>query len=295
MTTGSSKKVALIMGIANQRSIAWSCLETFLQKDWLVIYTVQNDKIKSKVERILVEQNVHERYRSNCVLGGFSCDVTDSWSMERFFREALPETLQQQQHLPQVSLHAVIHSLAFASNLKTPLIDTTRESFRQAHEISSYSLIEIARESLPYLQVPECRDNNDNDIFHSSITTLSYLGAVRAIPGYNVMGPAKASLEGIVRGLARELGSGNYPVRVNAVRAGPLPTISSKGGIAGFDLMRQDVQLNAPLGNVTTRQVANSIYHVAAEAQGMTGQTIDVDGGYSIVAGPVPEGLPSGA
>jgi enoyl-[acyl-carrier protein] reductase I len=284
-----SKKVALIMGIANQRSIAWSCLETFLQKDWFVIYTVQNDKIKSKVERI-VEQNVHDRFRS-CVLGGFSCDVTNSSSMERFFRQALPEALQKQHQEQQVSLHAVIHSLAFASNLKTPLIETTRDSFLLAHEISSYSLIEVALESLPYLQAQNRGDNEDDDTCSRSITTLSYLGAARAISGYNVMGPAKASLEGVVRGLAKELGNSICPIRVNAVRAGPLPTISSKGGIAGFDLMRQDVQVKAPLGNVTTSQVANSVYHVAAEVHGMTGQIINIDGGYSIVAGPVSDGV----
>mmetsp|Transcript_6963 Transcript_6963/g.14164 ORF Transcript_6963/g.14164 Transcript_6963/m.14164 type:complete len:210 (+) Transcript_6963:127-756(+) len=143
-----------------------------------------------------------------------------------------------------------------------------------------------------------CGGESDNS---KSITTLSYLGADRGIPGYHAMGPAKASLESIVRGLALELGQhrcGNKHndgcrargpmVRVNAVRAGPIPTLSSKGGIAGFERMRRDVELRAPLGNVSASQVASTVYHLAAEAGGMTGQTIDVDGGYSIVGGPPP-------
>jgi len=184
----------------------------------------------------------------------------------------------------------VIHSLAFAPELKNPLIETTREAYLDAHEVSAYSLIQVARESIPYLH------KNGNKNCSSSITTLSYLGAGRAIPGYNIMGPAKASLESIVRGLALELGQQQptqnqqrveHPIiRVNCVRAGPIPTLSSKGGITGFDRMRQDVRTRAPLGNVSASTVAATVYHVAAEACGMTGQTIEVDGGYSIVARP---------
>lgn len=304
------KKVALIMGIANQRSIAWSCLERFLQcKDdtvdgddgWSIIYTVQNEKTRSKVEALLEKKQMSVLSKSrnnNNILGGFVCDVMDESSMQQFFRQALPDVLQQQQQL--LSLQAVIHSIAFASQLRTTsLLETNRESFLEAHDISAYSLVEVARESLPYLQKPllpfqtddGVRDDAATPSSTRSITTLSYLGSTHAIPGYNVMGPAKASLEGVVRGLAVDLGrngshSNNCPVRVNAVRAGPLPTISSKGGIAGFDRMRKDVEDKAPLGNVTVSQVADSVYHVAAEAHGMTGQCINIDGGYSIVAGP---------
>jgi enoyl-[acyl-carrier protein] reductase I len=280
------KKAVLIMGIANQRSIAWSCMEAFLKKkDWLVIYTVQTNKANSKVQGMLEKNLLHSSCDKRNILGGFSCDVTDPSSMERFFHQELPEMLLQNPSEHHISLHAVVHSLAFASNLKTPLLETTRESFLEAHEVSAYSLIQVARESLPLLLKNETGDGNET-LCTKSITTLSYLGAARAIPGYNVMGPAKASLESVVRGLASELGSNSCPIRVNAVRAGPLPTISSKGGIAGFDLMRKDVQAKAPLGNVSAAQVADSIYHVAAEAHGMTGQTIDIDGGYSVVAGP---------
>lgn len=273
------------MGVANQRSIAMSCLNSFVQKgDWDVILTVQNDSARSKVRKI-IESRFPVTNEGSRILGEFVCDVTDPKSTDLFFHELLPETLDKEKQ----SLQAVIHSIAFAPNLRKPLLFTSQEEFLQAHEISSYSLIQVARESIPYLGT---HGENDGVERSPSITTLSYLGADRAIPGYHSMGPAKASLESTVRGLALELGQHRTTcgplVRVNAIRAGPIPTLSSKGGISGFDRMRQDVHQKAPLGNISACQVATTVYHVAAEADGMTGQTIEVDGGYSIVAGPLP-------
>jgi enoyl-[acyl-carrier protein] reductase I len=118
------------------------------------------------------------------------------------------------------------------------------------------------------------------------LTALSYLGAVKAMPHYNVMGPAKASLESVVRGLALELGSQEYHIRVNAVSAGPLNTLAARG-IAGISDIRNDVTKRAPLKrNVTAEEVADTIFFLATQATGITGQTVYVDGGYSIVAGP---------
>jgi enoyl-[acyl-carrier protein] reductase I len=323
-----SKKVALIMGVANQRSIAWSCVQSFLQQrpgvDWHVLLTYQhgNDKVKSKVQSLIDSQQGSSGTGSGAgrILGAFPCDVTDDAAVRTFFHEALPEALHRCYHQDDINhddggsvlqfsepqLHAVIHSIAYAPDLKRPLLETTREAFLLAHEVSAYSLIQVARESLPYMKVKtEALSTSTNEstagrlqqaqrartCSTTSLTTLSYLGAARAIPGYNVMGPAKASLESIVRGLALEMGGRNdnsLPVRVNAIRAGPIPTLSSRGGIANFDLMRQDVDLRSSLGrNVTAEEVASTVYHVAAEAWGMTGQTIDVDGGYSSVMGPV--------
>mmetsp|Transcript_3360 Transcript_3360/g.7589 ORF Transcript_3360/g.7589 Transcript_3360/m.7589 type:complete len:317 (-) Transcript_3360:163-1113(-) len=296
------RKVALIMGVANQRSIAMSCMESFLQKgDWDVVLTVQNERNRERVQRMVEERNKARSGGTGSTLGAFVCDVTDPGSTGLFFRESLPEALDREGK----RLEAVVHSIAFAPDLRNPLLETNREAFLDAHEISAYSLIEVARESLPLFRNNNDDDDDDNCGGESdnskSITTLSYLGADRGIPGYHAMGPAKASLESIVRGLALELGQhrcGNKHndgcrargpmVRVNAVRAGPIPTLSSKGGIAGFERMRRDVELRAPLGNVSASQVASTVYHLAAEAGGMTGQTIDVDGGYSIVGGPPP-------
>jgi enoyl-[acyl-carrier protein] reductase I len=166
--------------------------------------------------------------------------------------------------------------LAHAPNLKTtPLLQTSLEAYTEAHEISAYSLISIAQATQPLL-----------DTSSSSITTLSYLGAVRAIPGYHVMGPAKASLEAIVRGLAVELAPTN--TRVNAVSAGPIATLAAKGGIANFERMQEEMRLRAPLGTVTAEQVASTVTFLATQGTGITGQTIYVDGGYSIVGGPPP-------
>lgn len=296
--TADRSRVALIMGVTNQRSIAWSCLQRFLldgnsgtdHRPWKILLTCQNDKIRTKVESMVRGASTDN---GRAVIGTFSCDVTDPTSMQSFFQEALPEVLMTE----KLFVDAVVHSIAFAPNLKThSLLETTAEDFAIAHAVSAYSLVDVARQVFPHLA---CHKEYERNGSTSSITTLSYLGAERAIPGYNVMGPAKASLESIVRGLALELGAGNqnhqgekprrrHGVRVNAVRAGPIPTVSSKGGIADFQDMLQDVEDRAPLGrNVTSTEVAATVYHVAAEASGLTGQTIDVDGGYSIVAGPI--------
>ena len=171
------------------------------------------------------------------------------------------------------SLSAIVHSIAYAPK-HASLLETTRDSFQVAHDISAYSFLETAREALPLLQ-PE-----------SSLTTLSYLGAVRAVPNYQIMGAAKASLESLVRGLALELGSPPYHIRVNSVSAGPLNTLSARG-ITGISELRNHVEQHAPLKcNITAKQVADTIVFLATKGTGITGQTIYVDGGYSIVAGP---------
>eukprot|EP00934_Nitzschia_sp_Nitz4_P005985 Nitzschia sp. Nitz4//scaffold52_size167869//82450//83229//NITZ4_002279-RA/size167869-processed-gene-0.97-mRNA-1//1//CDS//3329554044//5975//frame0 len=253
------------MGVANQRSIAWSCVETFAQNGWKVILTSQNDKLLSKAQA-LVDKFPH-------TVKSFPCDVATDMQGESSseFSQRLADALQGE------ALTSVVHSLAHAPNLKTtPLLQVTQEDFSKAHEISSFSLIEVARQTRPFLQYASEK---------GSITALSYLGAVRAIPGYNVMGPAKASLESIVRGLALELSADS--LRVNAVSSGPLATLSAKGGIAHFDRMQREVQEKAPLGNVTASQVASTIHFLSTgAASGITGQTIYVDGGYSIVGGP---------
>jgi enoyl-[acyl-carrier protein] reductase I len=259
-----SNKVALVMGVANQRSIAWNCVQSFLnQPGWDVILTFQSDKMKSRVEPLINHPNV---------LDGFVCDVTSRDDMDDF-SQRLTQVLGTQR-----KLQAVVHSLAHAPNLKTtPLLETSLESYTQAHAISAYSLISIAKATQPLLDTTTA----------NSITALSYLGAVRAVAGYNVMGPAKASLESIVRGLAVEMAPTN--TRVNAVSAGPIATLSAKGGIAHFETIREEMRQRAPLGNVTAEQVASTVRFLASEeASGITGQTIYVDGGYSIVGGPPP-------
>ncbi len=280
-----ASKVALVMGVANSRSIAWTCVEHFCQQGWKVIVTCQSEKIRSKIQPLLLQN-----YQPN-ILGCFECDalrdLNDSSGSTSTFQERLNDVLEDR------PLSAVIHSLAYAPNIKTnSLLQTTREDFSHAHEVSAYSLIQIARQTKDMLTREGTEGQSSRS--SSSITALSYIGAVRAIPGYHSMGPAKASLESIVRGLALELADENVvssPIRVNAVSAGPLPTLSARGGIAGFDQMRQDMELRAPLGNITNDHVASTIHFLSSQgAGGITGQTIYVDGGYSIIGGP---GMPS--
>ena len=268
-----NKKIALVMGVANQRSIAWNCVESLINHGWKVIFTYQsNMKMESRVQPLL------DKHGNSNVLGAFGCDVTSTRDMSGMLSQRLSDYLQDE------PLHAVVHSLAHAPNLKTTksLLDTTKDDFLTAQEISAYSLIEIARETAPFMEPGQ----------NNSIVALSYLGAVRAVPNYNSMGPAKASLEAIVRGLALEMASYNSKddvddttIRVNAVSAGPLPTLAAKGGIHNFDSMRQEMAVRAPLGNVTAAEVADTVSFLC-NAKGITGQTIYVDGGYSIVAGP---------
>lgn len=262
----TSPKVALIMGVCNKRSIAWSCTQAFLDKGWDVILTYQNKTIQSKVEKYETTGNEGQ------ILGGFTCDVGTDDVLD------MPQRLAD--ILKERKVSSVLHSIAHAPDLKTtPLIGTSKESYLKAHEISAYSLISIARVTQPLL---ETRNGTSN------VTALSYLGATRAVPGYNIMGSAKASLEAIVRGLALEMAStSDKKIRVNAVSAGPIATISSKGGISNFSKMQQEMYDRAPLGNITPEQVASTVYFLATGgSSGITGQTLYVDGGYSIVAGP---------
>ena len=261
-----ARKTALIMGVANKRSIAWACVQSFLKRDYNVIFTYQSERFQRTAQDLQCTcgSNVSQR------LHALECNVTID--IPRLFQNQLPSLLQQlQQDSRPPQLDAIVHSLAYAPDMKTNnLLHTTREAFQVAHEISAYSLVEVARESQSLLHSQS-----------SSITALSYLGAVRAVPHYNVMGPAKASLEACIRGLALEM-----DVRVNAVSAGPINTLSARG-IEGITLLKRDVERRAPLRrNVTVEEVAETVAFLANEGTGITGQTIYVDGGYSIVAGP---------
>lgn len=275
----SSGKIALVMGVANTRSIAWSCVETFVRHGWRVILTCENEKTLSRAQPLW--------QKDENVLGGFECNVQndlDDSSGTSLFQERLKDMLKDD------PLSAVVHSFAFGPNIKTtPLLQSTKADFLQTQEISAYSLIQVARQTDKFWTQIEVDGSSCKS---GSITALSYLGAVRAVPGYHAMGPAKASLESITRGLALEMAQRSDQdvasrIRVNAVSAGPLPTLSAKGGLAGFDNMRKDMERRAPLGNVTADQVSSTVHFLSGDgASGITGQTVYVDGGYSIVGGP---------
>ena len=260
------------MGVANHRSIAWACAQQFLLSQnqtknevWDVIVTYQNERFQCKVEKLITSTRSSSESDHNSagrLLGALECNVqTDVPSL--FRGQELMDLLQDR------PIHTIVHSIAHAPNLQNSLLQTSLQDYLEAHHISAFSFLETAQYAQPLLST------------NSSLIGLTYIGAVRAMPHYHVMGPAKASLEALIRGLAVELG--DQKVRVNAVSAGPLPTLAAKGGISNFTTLQQQVGQQAPLGNVTQQQVASTVQFLASDASsGITGQTLYVDGGYSI-------------
>jgi enoyl-[acyl-carrier protein] reductase I len=248
------------MGVANHRSIAWACVESFRKIGYNVVVTYQNYKLKRSIDKLIGEDDN---------IQAVSCNVETEIPL--LFQQRLPE-------LNISSLDAIVHSIAYApfgddpSRLK--LSEASLQDFQTAQHISAYSLLETAQYGQPLLQPST----------NPSITALTYLGAVRALSQYYLMGPAKASLEACVRGLALELGhQSGSKIRVNAVSAGPLRTLSSRG-IPQFTELWQHVHETAPLKRpVTALEVADTVRFLATEGTGITGQVVYVDGGYSSV------------
>ena len=305
----ASRRTALVCGVANARSIAWASARCLLRSGYDVVCTYQSERFASQVEGLVQRENedMLARHQQGVRVDASSgsnnmptmsclpCDVSCDDSVESLFSERLPACLsditqQQQSKQKQQRLDALIHSVAYAppdAMKDGTLLDTSRESFGVAHDVSSYSLILMARHALPMMSAGSDDDDNETDTNTSaSITALSYLGATRAVPNYNIMGPAKASLESVVRGLALELGPPPHRIRVNAVSAGPINTMAAKG-IRGFTNMRTDSEERSMIRrNVTSEEVADAVVFLSG-ATGITGQTLYVDGGYSSVAGPI--------
>lgn len=254
MTDFAGRRIA-IFGVANDHSIAWAIAERFRAAGAELALTYPNEAIEKRVRPLAESIGV------DCVL---PCDVTRDAEVDAVFA-----TLRERWG----TLDAVIHSVAFAGRdeLKGRYVDTTRDGFHLALDVSAYSLVALARAAEPLL-APE----------RGALVTLSYLGAERVIPHYNVMGIAKAALEASVRYLAWDLGESG--IRVNAISAGPLRTLSS-AGIAGFKTMLHHHAEHAPLRrNITGAEVADAaLYLCSAAASGITGEVLHVDGGYNIM------------
>jgi enoyl-[acyl-carrier protein] reductase I len=300
----SKNKVALIMGVANKRSIAWACVESFLRKqNYDCILTFQSERFRSKVDTLVDAANQqHANNSNNRIIASLPCNVETD--LPNLFQDMLPE------HLEDRKIDAIVHSIAFANfeGHADRLSQASWQAFAQAQHVSAYSFLETARCAVEsnLLHTEDTDTSSSNTRFMSSLTALSYIGATRSVPNYHIMGPAKASLEAIVRGLAAELGppmptishdinSSNISnthsrLRVNCVSAGPIQTAAARG-IPGFRDLAQHADLAAPTGNPTVDQVADVVTWVAdsSASAGVTGQTIHVDGGYStIVPVPVP-------
>lgn len=286
------RHTALVVGVANSRSLAWRSALSLLQKNYNVVVTYQNERFASSMNKLVKSYfDEHKQIRkeighSNDIdvpkLACLPCDVSSDQEIESLFSTHLPQVFHETLQTENIKLDALVHSVAYANAnsmkpstpIQLPLLQTSRKSFEIAHDISSYSLLGLAHHALPFL-VPQT----------SSITALTYLGSTRAIPNYNIMGPAKASLEAIVRGLANELGPNPYGIRVNAVSAGPVSTMASRG-IQNFSDMKQNVEKRSPLRrNVTASEVGDVVAFLAGNDNGasaITGQVIFVDAGFSI-------------
>ena len=249
-------KRALIVGLASNRSIAWGIAQAMRREGAELAFTYQNEKLKERVEKMAAELD------SEIIV---PCDVSSDEEIDKVF-----------DHLDNYwdGLDIIVHSVAFAprDELEGDYLDSvTRDGFRTAHEISSYSFAALAKAGRNMM---EGRDG--------SLLTMSYLGAVRAMPNYNVMGLAKASLEANVRYMAQSLGPDG--IRVNAISAGPIKTLAA-AGINNFRRMLDEVENTAPMRrNVTIEEVGNVAAFLCSDlASGITGDVLYVDSGYHMI------------
>ncbi len=255
-------KKALIVGLATDRSIAWGISQAMQREGAELAFTYQNDRIKDRVVDLAGQLG------SELVM---PMDVAEDAQIDAAFAQLKSAW---------GALDILVHSVAFAPReaLTGGFVEaTSREAFATAHDISSYSLTALARAAMPLMEGRA-----------GAMLTLSYLGAVRSIPAYNVMGLAKASLEANVRFLAADLGPRG--TRVNAISAGPIKTLAA-AGIPGFRKMLHHVEQVAPLKrNVTLEEVGNAAAFLCSDlATGITGEVLYVDAGYSHVGMSFPE------
>ena len=249
-----SGKTAVVFGIANQRSIAWSIAKILSDAGAKIIATYQNERVEDSVSKLTSQLN-------NAIT--VECDVSDENNVKSAF-----ETVRENSE----TLDIVVHSIAFAQrdDLGGRFIDTDREGFRVALDISAYSLVSIARNAAPLM-------TNGG-----SMLTMSFMAAERVFLGYNVMSTAKAALENEVRQIANDLGPDN--IRVNAISAGPLDTLSSRV-ISGYRDMKKAHSDRAPMKrNITHDEVASTALYLSSNmSSGVTGEVIHVDTGYHVM------------
>jgi enoyl-[acyl-carrier protein] reductase I len=248
-------KKGIIFGVANKRSIAWATAQALHEAGAQLAFTYQGDRLKENVEGLTAES-----MPGSLLL---PCDVTKQEEVDQTFKGVGEEFGR---------LDFLIHSIAFAPReaLGGEYLNTSREAFLTALEVSAYSLVQLARAAVPLMTEG------------GSIVCMTYYGAEKVVAGYNVMGVAKAALEASTRYLANDLGGRN--VRVNAISAGPIQTLSARG-VADFSSMLKHVAEHAPLRrNVEPREVGNTALFLCSElSSGITGEVIYVDCGYNIM------------
>jgi enoyl-[acyl-carrier protein] reductase I len=250
-------KTGVIFGVANKRSIAWAIAQAWHQAGAKLIFNYQGERLKDNVEELV------GTFGADTLIA--PCDVGSDAEIERFFAQVKERTDR---------IDLLLHSVAFAprESLTGEFINTTRQAYSIAHDISAYSLVGLSRAALPFME------KNGG-----SIIAMSYLGAARVVPHYNVMGVAKASLEASVRYLAYDLGP--KKIRVNAISAGPMNTLAARG-VGGFTEMLKHYEAHAPLKrNVELEELgATGLFLATDGAAAITGQTLYVDSGFSVMA-----------
>ena len=254
-------KRALITGVASNRSIAWGCAKAMKEQGAEIALTYQNDKLQKRVEKLAGELGaditIHLDVASDDMIDNAFTELKTHWD----------------------SLDIALHSIAFAPKEELAglyLDSVTREGFKTAHEISSYSFSALANACRPMMKGR-----------HGALLTMSYLGAERVVPHYNVMGLAKASLEANVRFMADQLGP--QGIRVNAISAGPVRTLAS-AGISNFKKLLDAFEEAAPLRRcITIEEIGNAAAFLCSDlASGITGEITYVDGGHNIMGGGCP-------
>ncbi len=254
MSLNLEGRVAVVFGVANKRSIAWSIAQGLHSAGAKLAITYQNERLEQEAKDLILSLPGAE---------AFQCDVSRDEEIDRLFAEIKNR---------YGKVDTLVHSVAFApaDELKGDFVNTSREGFRVAHDVSVYSLIAVCRAGAPLME------NG------GSVITMTYYGAEKVVPHYNVMGVAKAALECTVRYLAHDLGKRN--IRVNAISAGPIKTLAARG-ISGLGDMLKSHAERAPLQrNVDVKEVGSTGVFLASDAaSGITGETIYVDCGYNIM------------
>ena len=255
MTSLLAGKLGVVFGVANKRSIAWAIAQAWHNQGAKLAFTYQGERLKENVEEL-----VGTFGQDTPIL---PCDVTKDDEIARVFADVGKRFGK---------LHLMLHSVAFAPReaLEGNFVDTSREAFRVAHDVSAYSLVALSRAAAPLMTEG------------GSIVAMSYYGAEKVVPHYNVMGVAKASLEASTRYLAYDLGP--KKIRVNCISAGPMNTLAARG-IAGFTDMLKHYEAHAPLKrNVLPEELGATAAFLASDgAAAITGQVIYVDSGYQIM------------
>jgi enoyl-[acyl-carrier protein] reductase I len=246
----------VIMGVANKRSIAWGITQSLHNAGARLIFTYAGERFEKSVKDLVATLG-----QDNSIV--LPCDITSD--------EEIKETFSQIKEEVGV-IHGIVHCIAFAKveELKGEYMNTTRDGFLLAQNISAYSLTAVAKEARGLMTEG------------GSIVTLTYLGGERVLTNYNVMGVAKASLDASMRYLANDLGKDG--IRVNAISAGPIRTLAAKG-VGDFNLILKQIEERAPLRRNTTQEEVGdtALFLMSDLSRGITGETLHVDSGYHIL------------